>query len=62
MAKFGSDYVLPPKQQMRWLADTSDLSCKEGLELVLKSTTKEPACVKHSSVEKLIERGWAEPV
>ncbi len=59
MAKFGSDYILPPKHQMRWLADTSDLNCKEGLGMILKSTTKEPACVKPSSVERLIDRGWA---
>ena len=58
MAKFGSDYTLPPKLQMAWLTDSSEVSCKEGLEIILKSTTKEPACVKPSSIEKLIERGW----
>jgi plastocyanin len=59
MAKFGSDYVLPPKHQVRLIVDASDITCKEGLELIQKSSTKEPACVKPSSVEKLIERGWA---
>lgn len=58
MAKFGSDYVLPPKHQARFI-DIDDMSCKEGYELVLKSTTKEPSCVKSSSTEKLLERGWA---
>ena len=51
--------VLPPKHQMRWLADPGDLTCREGLEIVFKSTTKEPSCVKQSSVEKLVQRGWA---
>jgi plastocyanin len=59
MAKYGSEYVLPPKHQLRWIADASDLTCKEGLEIVQKSTTKEPSCVKPSSVAKLIQRGWA---
>lgn len=58
MTKFGSDYVLPPKHQARFM-DIDDMSCKEGFELVLKSTTKDPSCVKSSSVEKLSERGWA---
>jgi len=58
MAKFGSDYILPPKHQARFM-DIDDMSCKEGFELVLKSTTKDPSCIKYSSVEKLSERGWA---
>ena len=61
MAKYGSDYVLPPKHQIRWISDASDLTCKEGLEIIQKFSTKEPACVKPSSVAKLIERGWAKP-
>jgi hypothetical protein len=59
MAKFGSDYILPPKHQARFMTSLDDISCKEGFELVLKSTTTEPVCVKSSSVAKLIERGWA---
>ncbi|WP_316506241.1 hypothetical protein [Nitrosopumilus sp.] len=58
MAKFGSEYVLPPKHQARFI-DIDDMSCKEGFELVLKSTTNEPSCIKSSSAEKLLERGWA---
>ena len=34
-----------------------EISCKEELFLVYKKSGK-PACVKPSSVEKLIERGW----
>lgn len=59
MAKFGSDYILPPKHQVRFVVDVNDISCKNGLELVLKSTTKEPACLKPSSAATLFERGWA---
>ena len=33
--------------------------CKEGFELVIKLSNGLPACVKPSSVAKLIERNWA---
>jgi len=60
MAKLGSGYVLPPKHQLRWLADPSDLACKEGMETIFKSTTKEPACVKPGTATKLTQRGWGQ--
>ncbi len=59
MAKYGSDYILPPKHQIRWITDAADLTCKEGLEMVQKASSKVPVCVKPSSVEKLIKRGYA---
>ena len=60
MAKFGSEYTLPPKQQLQWLADPSELVCKEGLDIIFKSTTKEPVCIKPDTVTKLVERGWGQ--
>jgi len=36
-----------------------DVSCIEGLELVIKLSNETPACVKSTSIEKLIDRGWA---
>jgi len=48
-----------PRDQFLQGIVTEDIVCKEGLELVFKSTNNHPACVKPSSVEKLIERGWA---
>lgn len=59
MAKYGSDYVLPPKQQMRWLVEPQEVKCNEGLELVFKSSNGEPACFTPSSTSKLVQRGWA---
>ena len=35
-----------------------DRTCKSGFEKILKATTGTAVCVKPSSVEKLIERGW----
>ncbi|HUU48214.1 MAG TPA: hypothetical protein VMW55_05460, partial [Nitrosopumilaceae archaeon] len=41
-----SDGVLP-----------ENVTCTEGLAIVLKSTDNSPACVKPQSVDKLIQRG-----
>ena len=35
------------------------VTCREGLELIFKVANNFPACVKPSTAEKLIERGWA---
>ncbi len=52
-------YFPPPLKQIQDGTDPSDVTCTEGLELVMKVSNGLPACVKPSSVEKLIERGWA---
>lgn len=57
MAKYGSDYVLPPNLQMRYSLDPQEIECKSGLELIFKKIGS-PKCVKPSSVEKLVQRGW----
>ena len=59
MAQYGSDYVLPPKQQMRWLSEPHDVQCSVELELVFKSTNGEPVCFTPESASKLVQRGWA---
>ena len=48
-----------PKQQTNVGILPSEVQCKEGLELIFKSTDGSPACVKPKTAEKLIERGWA---
>jgi len=35
------------------------VTCREGLELIFKAANNFPACVKPSSIAKLVERGWA---
>lgn len=52
-------YVPPPLKQIEDGVNIKNVTCTEGLELVLKQSTGNPACVKPSSVSKLIERGWA---
>ena len=52
-------YFPPPLKQIQEGVKSSDVTCTEGLELVLKFSNGQPACIKPSSIEKLIERGWA---
>ena len=59
MAKYGSDYVLPPLQQMRWTTQLYEIKCNEGFELIFKASNGEPKCLTPSSIPKLVQRGWA---
>ena len=52
----------PPLKQVQQGAIPTNVICAEGLKMVLKVSTGDPACVKPSSVEQLIKRGWAEHV
>ncbi|MFQ5573063.1 MAG: alpha/beta fold hydrolase, partial [Nitrosopumilaceae archaeon] len=52
-------YFPPPLKQINEGVSPDHVTCTEGLELVLKKSNGMPACVKPSSVVKLIERGWA---
>ena len=49
---------LPPLKQIKGGVELHNITCKTGLEMVLKYTGN-PACVFPSSVEKLIQRGWS---
>jgi glucose/arabinose dehydrogenase len=53
------DSSLSPKAQMKSGIDPHMVQCKEGLELIFKDKIWSPACVKPSSVQRLIEIGWA---
>ena len=48
-----------PKEQFSKGIDPHKVKCNENFELVFKKSNFSPACVKPSSVQKLIERGWA---
>ena len=57
---FASAYSIgSPKEQFSKGIDPHGVQCKENHELVFKKTTFEPACVKSTTIQKLIERGWA---
>jgi len=50
---------IPPLFQYKQGIASEKISCKKGLELVLKNSNSSPACVKSSSAKILEERGWA---
>jgi len=45
--------------QLRIGVPPEKIQCDEGLKLIFKSTDNSPVCVKPTTAEKLIERGWA---
>ena len=52
------DEVKSPKKQMNEGVEAGAVVCKEGLDLIIKASTGSAACVKSSSVEILLARGW----
>jgi len=50
--------ILSPKQQVKQGIEPMNIICKEGLDLIFKSTDNSPACVKPETAKKLIQRGW----
>ena len=53
------DHMDSPHKQMKMGIAAHDVKCKEGFAVVFKATNGMPACVKPSSVDRLIEIGWA---
>lgn len=54
--------VISPKKQTKLNFSSDDIVCKEGLIRVTNVNDNHPACVKISSVTKLVKFGWALPV
>jgi len=50
--------ISSPKQQLKNKIALTDISCKIHLVLIFKATDNSPACVKPSTAQKLLERGW----
>ncbi len=48
-----------PKKQVAAGVKPYDVVCREGLQLIFKSSDSSPACVKPETVQKLVLRGWA---
>lgn len=51
-----------PLKQYKSGIPIDQIQCKEGFVISLKASNGNPNCVKRESLEKLRERGWAEPV
>jgi hypothetical protein len=52
-------YFPPPLKQIVEGIAPENVTCTEGLIIVLKASDNSPACLKPTSVEKMIQRGWA---
>ena len=50
--------VLRPRQQMESGIEPQDVVCKEGLLLILRTSSGSAACVTESSSTRLIDMGW----
>ena len=50
---------LAPLKQIANGISPKDITCNENMQLVFKITDDSPACVKLTTIEKLIERNWA---
>ena len=51
--------VMSLKAQLQETTNVNDLSCPQSNHvLILKQSDNSPACVKFTSQEKLLERGW----
>ena len=57
--KIVKQIITSPKKQMKSGVNAVDVTCKQGLELILKTTDGSAACVKPATASTLIERGWA---
>ena len=55
-------YFPPPLKQVSNGILPENVTCSENLSLIIKIANEVPACVNHSSVDKLIQRGWGGPV
>ncbi|MDH3313929.1 MAG: hypothetical protein OEM28_12425 [Nitrosopumilus sp.] len=55
----GIAYFPPPLKQISHGVSSENVTCTEGLVLVIKVTNNLPACVHFTSKEILIQRGWA---
>jgi len=51
----------PPLKQFKSGVAPEDVKCNDDLKLVLKPKSDKPACVKDSSLERLIANGWKQP-
>ena len=50
--------LLPPLKQLKSGISPGEFSCLQGLTLVIKSEDNSPACIKSSTIPKLVARGW----
>ena len=50
--------IASPLQQLKSGTDPHEIQCGEGMKLVFKASNFRPACIKESSHDVLLQRGW----
>jgi len=53
------EHMDSPLKQMKSGVVVSDVTCKEGLELIFKVADGSAKCVSSNTASKLVARGWA---
>lgn len=56
------EYVANPLKQFKSGIAATEVKCKEDLQIIIKSHNEMPACVKPTSIAKLVAWGWAKSV
>jgi hypothetical protein len=50
--------IASPLQQLKSGTDPHEIQCGDGMQLVFKASNFRPACIKESSHDILVQRGW----
>ena len=58
MEKNMSSHKVPPIKQIQSGVSPQDIQCNDNLTLIFKPSNKNPVCVKQSTMETLVGRGW----
>ncbi len=54
-----SKIKMSPLQQFKSGTAAKDVACKKGLDLLIRTEDGSPACVRYTTADLLINRGWA---
>ena len=58
MEKNMADHKMPPIKQITTGILPQEIQCNDDLRLIFSPSTKNPACVRQSTKETLVDRGW----
>ena len=58
MEKNMADHKMPPIKQITAGILPQEIQCNDDLKLIFSPSNKNPACVRQSTKETLVERGW----
>jgi len=62
IVSFGANIIPSPREQMDSGISPTNVVCKAGLKLIIRTNTDSAACVKSDSQDKMLKIGWAKTV